>query len=89
MHPEKHVIVGVHITDRIHHASAVQDVLTDYGCEIKTRLGLHEVGPGECSPNGLLVLELVGDEKLHQEMVQKLDAIQGVETKQMTFTHLA
>jgi hypothetical protein len=28
---EKHIIVGVHITDRIEHVSRVQELFTEYG----------------------------------------------------------
>ena len=39
---EDHIILGVHITDRIKHVSEVQTLFTQFGCYIKTRLGLHE-----------------------------------------------
>ena len=83
----KHVIVGVHITDRIHHIDSVQHVLTEYGCSIRTRLGLHEAGDGFCSPNGLLILELVGDDQTHDEMLEKLNNTEGIEAKKMVFGH--
>jgi len=35
---DDHIILGVHITDRIKHVSSVQQALTEYGCYIKTRL---------------------------------------------------
>ena len=57
----RHIVLGVHITDRVHHAHAVQDLLTQYGCSIKTRIGLHEVSEQFCSPNGLLLLEMAGE----------------------------
>lgn len=84
---EKHIILGVHITDRLRRASAVQKVFTDYGCHIKTRLGLHEVGADFCSPNGLLLLEVVGAEKIAREMERKLKAIRGIDVQRMVFTH--
>ena len=37
----QHIILGVHITDRIGHVDPVQHLLTEYGCSIRTRLGLH------------------------------------------------
>ena len=37
----KHHICGVHITERLEHALQVQQVLTEFGRNIKTRLGLH------------------------------------------------
>ncbi len=84
---KKHVILGVHITDRIHHVSDVQHLLTEYGCSIRTRLGLHEADQGFCSPNGLLLLEMTDDENTADQLAQKLNAIEGVEAKKLTFDH--
>lgn len=82
-----HVILGVHITDRVKKATDVQKVFTQYGCNIKTRIGLHEVDEKFCSPNGLIVLEMVGDDATIQEMHEQLSAIAGVQVQQMVFTH--
>lgn len=84
---DKHIIFGVHITDRLHHVSLVQEVLTKYGCNIKTRLGLHEVSETECSANGLLILEMFGNEAVCEEMFAKLNTIEGVEAQKMIFDH--
>lgn len=83
----KHIILGVHITDRIHHVESVQHLLTEYGCSIRTRLGLHEADKGFCSPNGLLLLEMTDDPSTVNKLTDKLNAIEGVEVKQMTFDH--
>ena len=40
---------------------SVQKILTAYGCNIRTRLGVNEVFFGE--PAGLIILELKGEEK--------------------------
>ena len=87
MNRPRHIVVGVHITDRAHHARVVQDLLTEYGCSIKTRIGLHEVSDQFCSPNGLLLLEMAGDEKPIFELIDKLNAVEGVDTQQMIFDH--
>lgn len=79
-------IAGVHIMDRIRHVGEVQKLLTEYGCHIKTRLGLHETDENICSPNGLLLLELVGDEKKCQELIQKLGAVEGVQIQTIRFS---
>jgi hypothetical protein len=84
---KKHIIFGVHITDRIHHAGEVQALLTEYGCNIKTRLGLHEVSETACSPNGLLILEMFGDEARCEELAHKLTTKHNVEVKKMVFEH--
>lgn len=87
MTKEDHIILGVHITERVQHAPRVQEILTQYGCSIKTRMGLHEVSDKFCSPNGLVLLEMAGPEEPIREMVQKLEAVEGVEVKHMQFVH--
>ena len=84
---QKHIILCVHITDRIKHVDQVQHLLTEYGCSIKTRLGLHEAGEEFCSPNGLLILEMVGGESKSTELSDKLNALEGVEVKSVVFDH--
>jgi hypothetical protein len=84
---DKHVILGIHITDRLRRATAVQQVFTDYGCHIKTRLGLHETGADFCSPNGLVLLEVVAPDKTAKTLERKLAAIRGIEVKKMVFFH--
>ena len=83
---DKHIIIGVHITDRFVHAPEVQHLFTEYGCNIKTRLGLHEV-ERMCSPNGLILLEMHGDEPRCLELADKLAAVAGLEVQKMIFTH--
>lgn len=84
---KKHYIYGVHVTERLKSAVDVQKVLTEYGCNIKTRIGLHDIIGEECSNTGLLIIELVGDDGKIQEMVVKLQQIKGVEVKGMIFDH--
>lgn len=84
---EKHVILGVHITDRLRRATAVQQVFTDYGCYIKTRLGLHETDANFCSPNGLILLEVVAPDKTAKTLERKLAAIRGIDVQKMVFFH--
>jgi hypothetical protein len=83
----QHIILGVHITNRIHHVRSVQEILTEYGCSIRTRLGLHEADTGFCSPNGLLILEMTDDLTTTQQLADKLNAIEGVEVQTMVFSH--
>jgi hypothetical protein len=82
-----HVILGIHVTDRLHHAGEVQKVFTEYGVNIKTRLGLHEVKDDACVAGGVVLLELVGGPEIRTQMAAKLNAIEGVEVKEMVFTH--
>lgn len=83
---EKHIILGVHITNRLKHAGEIQNLFSEYGCNIKTRLGLHEV-ERVCSANGLVILEMHGDEARCFELADKLAAVVGVEVQRMVFDH--
>ena len=54
-------VLGIHINDRVNNAAGIQQILTKYGCSIRTRLGLHDVVDDYCSQCGLILLELSGD----------------------------
>ena len=82
-----HLIYGVHIQNRGENAVRVQQVLTEYGCYIKTRLGLHEVDEKFCSTGGVLILEMCGDPEKCIAMRNKLAGIDGIEVKEMPFDH--
>ncbi|MCG6537631.1 MAG: hypothetical protein L7F78_23685 [Syntrophales bacterium LBB04] len=79
------IILGVQVTNRVENIPAVQKILSDYGCNIKTRLGLHEVTDSVCSTIGLLLLETYGDETEILKMEAKLKKIKGLVVKKMTF----
>jgi hypothetical protein len=84
---EDHIILGIHISNRIRNAGEVQKVFTEYGCNIKTRLGLHEVSENYCAGEGVVLLEIVGGDKVRQGMVAKLQLIEGIQVKEMVFAH--
>ncbi len=83
----KHYIVGIHVTNRVKHVPSVQNVLTEFGCSIKTRIGLHEMSDNTCSPNGLILVELIGDDNNLTNFTSALLKIEGVEVKEMIFSH--
>jgi hypothetical protein len=82
---DKHTILGVHVKSRAKTAGNIQKILTEFGCSIKTRIGLHDVTPDSCSPSGVILLELVGEDAEIQKLAQKLGAVPGVEAKLMVF----
>ena len=67
-------------------APTVQKILTDWGCLIKTRLGIHDGTLDKCSNSGLIILELVGEKEKHQELSQKLCLLEGVKTELLSLT---
>ncbi|MBI9016954.1 MAG: hypothetical protein JEZ07_06810 [Phycisphaerae bacterium] len=84
---DQHIILGVHVTERLQQVAKVQQILTDFGCSIKTRLGLHEIEKGADSTNGLLILDMIDDTKKVDEFKATLSGIEGVEVQQMIFKH--
>jgi hypothetical protein len=82
-----HIIYGVHITNRAALVPDVQQLLSEYGCSIKTRIGLHHVDEQVCSPRGLILLEMYGDLAACRELKTKLSALQGVDVQEMVFEH--
>ena len=84
---DKHYILGIHVTSRLTLAGEVQKVFTEYGCNIKTRVGFHDVSESYCSPTGVIVLNMFGEEAVCEEMAAKLEAIEGIEIQKMVFDH--
>ncbi|MDO4549899.1 MAG: hypothetical protein Q4C96_01440 [Planctomycetia bacterium] len=78
-------ILGIRSSDRISQSGVVQQILTEYGCNIRTRLGLHHVSENVCSINGLILLELCGDMAVCEELASKLSAVNGLEVQKMIF----
>ena len=83
----KHIVVGVHITERVKHAGEIQKIFTEFGCQIRTRLGLHEADKGVCSANGLIILDMVDDDAKVAALKEKLTASDGVEVQSKVFGH--
>ena len=81
----KRTVLGVQVTNRVKNALEVQGILTEFGCNIKTRLGLHELTDAACSTIGLLIIETYGDAAGIKEMEARLKAVQGVVVKKMVF----
>jgi len=84
---DNHIILGIHIGDRLKKAVDVQKVFTEYGCNIKTRIGLHDVDERSCSPSGVVLIEFFGSEDEASAMVARLDAVEDVGVQKMVFRH--
>jgi hypothetical protein len=79
----KHTIFGVHISQRVENVPAVQALLSKYGCNIRTRLGLHDADSTQCSPSGLLLVDVFGAET--EDFYKELQACKGVDVQRMDF----
>jgi hypothetical protein len=63
--------------------ASVQKILTAYGCNIRTRLGVNEIFFGE--PAGLIILELRGDARQRLLLEKDLKALDQVHVRTMVF----
>lgn len=77
-------IMGVRLDNRTQTAIEFQKTLTEHGCIIKTRLGLHDASANACSPNGLIIMEIIDDEKA-KDFEKELCNIDGIEIQVMRF----
>lgn len=77
-------IMGIRLDNRMQTALDFQKALTEYGCIIKTRLGLHDVTDNRCAPNGLIILELI-DSPEARDFEKEISLLPGIEIKVMKF----
>ena len=85
-HPD-HVIVGIHLKNRTKHVPGIQKILTAFGDQIRTRIGLHEVSGSYSSKNGLILVEMVGPENGVARFCRTMNGLKGVEVQIMVFEH--
>ena len=52
-------IMGIKLDNRTQESTKLQEILTTYGCHIKTRIGLHSIGEYKCSNSGIVLIEVV------------------------------
>ena len=52
-------IIGIKIENRIDDSLKLQEILTSYGCYIKTRIGLHDMGEYKCLNYGIVLIEVI------------------------------
>jgi hypothetical protein len=62
-------------------AVKLQQILTGWGCIIKTRLGIHDGVLENCSDAGLVILELYGTQEQKDELARKVAVLPGVSSQ--------
>lgn len=56
-------VIILNISNRNEDSVKLQEILTKYGCDIKTRIGLHQSENNQCSKSGLIILDVTEDSK--------------------------
>lgn len=76
------VILGVMLKQRVESSVKFQELLSEYGCYISTRIGLHTAGEDKCSPSGIVLLEVAdGCEEKGGELENKLKKMELIVQK--------
>lgn len=82
----KTTVLGVKLGQRMQTASQFQEILSKYGCNIKTRIGLHNVSNNVCSPDGVIIIEAIGEEDVVEALEKELKDIPHSDIQKMVFT---
>lgn len=69
-------IIGVDLENRLETAIEFQKVITEFGCEIRTRIGLHPSMSEVCLNRGIILLEVSGEGELLIQELKKNWSVQ-------------
>ncbi|HOK38413.1 MAG: hypothetical protein WHW07_08235 [Bacteroidales bacterium] len=72
-------VISILVREPVKVGSKLQDVLSLYGCVIRTRLGLNR----EEIAGGIILMELNGDQNQINLLISELNEIEGIEFKQI------
>lgn len=78
-------ILGIKLYERVSTAPDFQTILSQYGCSIKTRIGLHSVSDGVCATNGIVLIEFIGNDETLASFEEELKSLGNIEIQKMTF----
>lgn len=78
-------IMAIKVEERAAKAPDLQEILTEHGCIIKTRVGFHETDEDKCSMDGIILLHLYGDKKEFHDLQEKIKKLDGVTPKFVEF----
>ena len=76
-------VIGLRVDHRRANAAGLQETLTRYGCNIRLRVGLHEAGEGRCADDGVILLQVCGEQGEVERLMAALEATPGVTAKLM------
>lgn len=74
-------IIAMRVENREKTAAQLQEVLTKNGCNIRTRLGLHEASETYCANDGLIILQPCGEKEVVESLLNDLNSLAGVTAK--------
>lgn len=78
-------IIGIYISERQKESVKIQEVLTKFGCYIRTRIGLNDMQNTPCNDCGLVLLEMDGNIEEAKKLEIELHKIQNLQIQTMSF----
>ena len=76
-------IIGIKLTNRVELSNDFQNIISKYGCAIKTRIGLHSTCSSVCANWGIVLLEII-DEAAITDLKKELSQLNGARVQSMT-----
>ncbi|MFP4063977.1 MAG: hypothetical protein ACLFS0_00560 [Bacteroidales bacterium] len=80
-------VLGILVALRSEAAIKVQEVLTKYGCSVRTRLGLNIPDDSGSGEQGLIILDLFGDPDESIRLENELRSLDRVKVQRMEFNN--
>ena len=78
-------IIGIKLEERLENSLKFQKILSNFGCEIRTRLGLHNNENNCCTNWGIIILEFVGDKDALNKFEKEILSIEGIKLGKIIF----
>ena len=79
------IILAIKLEERLENSLKLQKILSNFGCQIKTRLGLHDIMDNCCTNWGIIVLQFVGDEISLKNLEKEISEIQNTKIGKIIF----
>ena len=76
-------IIGIKLTNRVELSNDFQNIISKYGCAIKTRIGLHSTCSSVCANWGIVLLEII-DTNVKNPLMQEISKLEGVKVQSMS-----
>lgn len=84
---DKTIVIGVLLNNRQNQALKFQEIITNHGCQIKTRIGLHHADENKCPVGGVILLDLIGADEEINALENDIKSLPGVQVQRMEFIH--
>lgn len=72
-------IIGVCLENRVESSVKFQKIISELGCQIRTRIGLHPSKEVVCLNRGIVLLEVKGEAELLKKELSKYWEVQTME----------